>query len=121
MSFNENLDYKKKAIFGIIVLIIGILFVYFTTGMSRASAVPHSEATYALIMSIVLLAPSIILLIPRRNEGAADTIKYIIYFALGIYIVHILRLLPSVQGPFFGYCIVALLFMIPNFVCAYIR
>ena len=76
MSLTEDSNYKKKLIFGIIILIIGILFIYFTSGLLNSSLMQKTEATYAFYMSIALLIPSIAFLIPKRNEKSAETIKY---------------------------------------------
>ncbi len=121
MSLTEDSNYKKKLIFGIIILIIGILFIYFTSGLLNSSLMQKTEATYAFYMSIALLIPSIVLLIPKRNEKSAETIKYMLYLGLGMYLIHTLRLLPFSQGPLFGYYIIAILFTILNFISTYIR
>lgn len=121
MSFKDKFDYKKKLIVGIIVFIIGLLFVYFTTGFSQSSFIPASDATYAFYMSIILLIPSILLLIPMKNDQISKVIKYIMYAVLIVFILYCLLCLPAVQGPFFVYYLIALLFILINVFCNYIR
>lgn len=121
MSFKDKFDYKRKLIVGIIVFIIGLLFVYFTTGFSRSSFIPASNARYASYMSIILLIPSILLLIPMKNDQINRVIKYIIYGVLIIFILYCLLCLQAFQGPFLIYYIIALLFILINMFCNYIR
>ncbi|MCR5026661.1 MAG: hypothetical protein K6A34_04380 [Methanobrevibacter sp.] len=121
MSFKEKLDYKMKIIIGIIVLVIGLLFIWFTSGMARSGLVPIDVANYSFFMSIFLLIPSILLLIPSRNEKTTTIIKYFIYAALAIFIIYCLIGIPVTSGPIFGYFIVAMLFILINIFCNYIR
>ncbi|MCR5027224.1 MAG: hypothetical protein K6A34_07275 [Methanobrevibacter sp.] len=121
MSFKEKLDYKKKLIIGIIVLVIGFLFIWFTSGMARTGLVPMGVVNYSLYMSIFLLIPSILLLIPSRNEQTTKIIKYIIYAVLAIFIIYCLLCMPATSGPFFVYFVIAILFILINMFCNYIR
>ena len=82
MSFKDKFDYKKKLIVGIIVFVVGLLFVYFTTGFSSSGFIPASDASYSFFMSICLLIPAILLLIPSKNEQIGKILKYIIYAML---------------------------------------
>lgn len=121
MSLKEKLDYKKKLIIGIIVLIIGLLFIWFTIGFGSSSFVTISNANYTLFMSIILLIPSILLLIPLKNEQLAKKIKYALYALLIIFILYCLLCIPATSGPFLVYYLIAILFILINVFCNYIR
>ena len=121
MSFKDKIDYKKKIIIGIIVFVIGLLFIWFTTGMTRTGIVSIEIITYSFYMSIFLLIPSILLFIPSKSEGISKIIKYIIYAALAIFIVYCLICMSTSSGPFFVYFVIAILFILINVFCNYIR
>lgn len=121
MSFKDKFDNKKKLIIGIVVLIVGLLFVWFTTGFSSSGFVPESDAVYSFWMSIILLIPAILLLIPVRNEQLTKIIKTILYIVLVIFILYCLLCIPATHGPFMVYYIIALLLIVIDLVCNYIR
>lgn len=121
MSFKEKFDYKKKLILGVVVLVVGLLFVWFTKGFSNSPFVTESNANYSFWMSLALLIPSIMLLIPSKNEQLTKIIKYLLYILLIIFILYCLLCIPAVEGPFLIYYIIAILFIIINLFCNYIR
>ncbi len=121
MSFKDKFDYKKKLIVGIIVFVVGLLFVYFTTGFSSSGFIPASDASYSFFMSICLLIPAILLLIPSKNEQIGKILKYIIYAMLIIFLGYCLLCIPATHGPFMVYYIIAIVFIIINLFCNYIR
>lgn len=121
MSFKEKISYKLKMIIGIIVFIIGLLFIWFTTGMARTGLVPIDVVNYSLYMAIFLLIPGILLLIPSQSEQLSKVIKYIIYAILVIFIIYCLLCMPATSGPFFVYFIIAILLILINIFCNYIR
>lgn len=115
MSFKDKFDYKKKLVVGIIVFVVWLLFVYFTTEFSSSGFIPASDACYSFFMSICLLIPSILLLILFKNEQAGKILKYIIYVMLIIFLGYCLLCIPATHGPFILYYILAIAFIIINY------